>query len=114
MPNDKLARCKGLNFRQGQTYIGGESLPASAHHYSGTGFYTTIGELPGIKGIYNDAQREIFDIYHVAAHFGSSLVNMLRRCQTGVLSLYVSWVILGLVIILMYLIIPSSGYTHRV
>jgi len=100
---------KGFSVRRSGTYIGGEVLPPEAHHYSGTGFYATVRELPGIKGIYNDAEGQAYDVYHIFGRLGGALVGILRRCQTGVLSLYVSWVGLGLVFILLYLLVISPG-----
>jgi len=99
----------GFRIRRARTYIGGEKLAQKSAHYSGTGFYGTVRELPGLKAVYHDAEREAFDVYHIAARFGGSLVELLRRCQTGVLMLYVSWVGLGLLIILGYLLLLSGG-----
>ena len=93
----------GFKVRRTGTYIGGERMPEEFGHYSGTNFYDTINRLPGIKGVYQDAERQAFDIYHIGGRFGGVIVETLRRCQTGRLSLYVSWVVLGLVIIVIYL-----------
>jgi len=100
---------KGFRVRRARTYVGGEILSPDAYHYSGTGFYDTVRQLPGIKGAYHDAEGEAFDVYHIGERFGNSVVQLLRRCQTGVLSLYVSWVGLGLVIILIYLLVMGPG-----
>ena len=99
----------GLRVRRARSYIGGEKISERSAHYSGTGFYGTVRALPGIKSVYNDAEGEAFDVYHIGGRFGGSLVGWLRRCQTGVLSLYVSWVVLGLIIILVYLLAPGVG-----
>ena len=67
-------------------------------------FFDTVRNLAGIKTVYDDAEHSAFDIYNIGARFGNTFVQMLRRCQTGVLPLYVSWVVLGLVVILVYLL----------
>jgi len=87
----------GFRVRQTRTYVGGEVLPASTGHYSGTGFYNSI------------RQRESFDLYRLTGRLGGSLVDTLRRCQTGVLPLYISWVLLGLVVIVVYLVGRPPG-----
>ena len=43
----------------------------------------------------------------ISGRLGNSLVEALRRSQTGVLSLYISWVVLGLIIIVVYLVMRS-------
>ncbi|MBN2375893.1 MAG: hypothetical protein JXD22_05815 [Sedimentisphaerales bacterium] len=95
---------RGFNFRRANLYIGGEKITPEAAHYSGTGFYSTVRSLPGIKSVYKDAERDSYDIYHIGGRIGGSIVQVLRNCQTGVLSLYLSWLVLGLVIILICLI----------
>jgi len=98
---------RGFNIRRTNTYIGGEQLPPQTGHYSGTGFYNSIRSLPGVRAIFNDAEKESFDMYRISGRLGNSLVEVLRRSQTGVLSLYLSWVVLGLVIIVVYLVMRS-------
>ena len=98
---------RGFNIRRTNTYIGGEQLPPLAGHYSGTGFYNSIRSLPGIRAIFNDAEKESFDMYRISGRLGNSLVEALRRSQTGVLSMYISWVVLGLVVIVVYLVMRS-------
>ena len=94
---------RGFNFRRSNLYIGGEKVTPEAAHYSGTGFYSTVRSMPGVKSVYKDAERASYDIYHIGDRIGGSIIQILRRCQTGVLSLYLSWLVLGLVIILICL-----------
>ena len=100
---------RGFRIRRTRVYIGAEKLSADSAHYSGTGFYDTVRRLPGIRAVYGDAEREAFDVYHICQRLGGSLVAVLRRCQTGVLPLYVSWVVLGLVVIVLYLFGAAAG-----
>lgn len=99
----------GFKVRRTRNYIGGEKLTPQTGHYSGTAFYTTIRLLPGIRAIFRDAEKESFDVYRISGRFGGSLVEVLRRCQTGSLPLYISWVVLGLVLIVIYMIGKSTG-----
>jgi NADH:ubiquinone oxidoreductase subunit 5 (subunit L)/multisubunit Na+/H+ antiporter MnhA subunit len=94
----------GFKVRQARIYIGGEKLPPQAGHYSGTTFYNTVRAMPFIRAVFRDAEKESFDVYRFSGRFGGSLVNVLRSCQTGVLPLYISWVVLGLVLIVVYII----------
>ncbi|MCP4711642.1 MAG: hypothetical protein GY869_23740, partial [Planctomycetes bacterium] len=100
---------KGFKFRQDRIYLGGEKISPETFHYSGTGFYDTVRQLPGFKGAMSDAEDKVFDVYSIAGKLGGVFVEGLRRCQTGVLSLYVSWVVLGLVIIIIYLLRLGTG-----
>ncbi|MCK5271870.1 MAG: hypothetical protein KAJ52_04810 [Sedimentisphaerales bacterium] len=95
---------KGFQVRRTRTYIGGEKIEPGNFHYSGTNFYTTVRELWGIRQIYQAAEHYIFDLYHFVGRVGGILVESLRLIHTGVLSLYVSWVVIGLIIILIVLL----------
>ncbi len=100
---------KGLKFREDRIYLGGEKINPEKFHYSGTGFYDSVRQLPGFKGAFSDAEKKVFDVYTIFGSLGGVFVDGLRRCQTGVLSLYVSWVVLGLVIIIIYLLRLGTG-----
>jgi len=100
---------RGFQIRRTRSYIGGEKLDPQAYHYNGTGFYNTVRELSGVRQFYQFAGQKAFDLYHVGGRLGGAVVGGLRRCQTGVISLYVSWVVLGLIIILIILLGDSGG-----
>jgi len=100
---------RGFKIRRTRTYIGGERLPQESFHYSGTGFYATVRNLPGLKGFYQAASQQLFDLYKILGFFGSGLLERFRLLHSGALTLYVSWVVLGLLIILMFLIGPRVG-----
>ena len=90
--------------RRTRTFVGGEVLPSELTRVSGTGFYGTIRELPIVGGIYADAERMAFDIYRLGGRFGGTLVDTLRSFHTGVLPLYVSWCLLGLMVLIAFLV----------
>ena len=94
-----------LKVRRTRPFIAGEvDLPDT--QVSGTGFYLTVRELPGIRAFYGDAERQAFDVYRVAGQVGSAVVAALRKLHTGVLEVYVTWVVVGvgLVMALLFLL----------
>ena len=74
---------------------------------SGTGFYQTVRNLPGIRGIYGDAEKEAFDVYRLTGEIGRRVVDVLRSLHTGVLEVYVTWVVVGVaaVVALLFLLL---------
>ena len=101
--NGKLRKCP--------TYIGGERLdearipgvPEGAERHvevTGVDFYKTVEELPLLKPLYQIAQKKIIDIYETGGKATGSLVNLLRGAHTGLLPLYLTWFVLGLLAIL--------------
>ena len=85
-------------------FVGGELLPSEPHRVSGTGFYDTVRRLPILRGMYRDAEGQAYDIYRLGGRFGGSLVRVLRSFHSGVLPLYVSWCLLGLMILIAFLV----------
>lgn len=94
----------GLRIRRSAPYMCGETLPSEPHRMGGSGFYTTVRELPGVKGAYADAERKAFDAYRIGGGLGGSLVQALRNMHTGVLPLYVSWCLVGLIVLMAFLV----------
>lgn len=73
----------------------------------GTHFYKTItDELgAGVKAAFRDGDRGAFDIYRISGSMGDRLVQLMRRLHDGVLSTYLSWVIIGLAVLAFILIL---------
>ena len=94
----------GFKVRKTRTFVGGERLPSEATRVSGTGFYGTIRRLPIVGGFYREGERKAFDIYRLGARYGGSLVQALRGFHSGLLPLYVSWCLLGLMALLAFLV----------
>ncbi len=91
---------RALKIRRVRPFLGGEvDLPAPTR-VSGTGFYLTVRDLPGIRGFYADAERQAFDVYRLAGQLGSVAVTALRKLHTGVLEVYVTWVVVGVATII--------------
>jgi NADH:ubiquinone oxidoreductase subunit 5 (subunit L)/multisubunit Na+/H+ antiporter MnhA subunit len=85
--------------REEQPYLGGEVMPPETSP-SGTDFYQTVKDLPALKPLYRLAENKAFDVYDqgVKATFG--LTGLLRRMHTGALPMYLSWCLVGLLILL--------------
>jgi formate hydrogenlyase subunit 3/multisubunit Na+/H+ antiporter MnhD subunit len=95
---------RASNVRVTNTFIGGEVLPNTAPlKLAATSYYRTLEELPGVGGALRDGAQSAYDVYRLGGAAGSSLVEVLKRQHTGVLSLYVSWCLIGAVIIIAYL-----------
>ncbi len=84
--------------RTGRIFIGGEKPPASldAMHVTGTGFYNTIREQKGLRGLFANAEDRVFDVYEVGGRIGNVFVQGLRNLHNGVLSTYLAWAVIGL------------------
>jgi len=61
---------KGLRVRRARMFVGGELVPSEPYRVSGTGFYNTVRRLPIIRGMYQDAEHEAYDIYRLGGRFG--------------------------------------------
>jgi len=88
-----------------ETFVGGErpaALPSLK--VPATGFYGTIEALPGLHAALRDGGHGAFDVYRMGARYGGTLVQRLRDMHTGVLSLYVSWCVIGVVVVVIYLL----------
>lgn len=86
--------------REARAFIGGEVLDTDQTRVEGTGFYETIRNLSGFRGIYNDADKGVFDPYFLGGKLGAKLVRALQDLHDGVLSSYLSWSLIGLGILL--------------
>jgi len=95
---------KGLKVRTVRNFVAGEILPESTVRFSGTSFYETIRDLPGFNTLFKDGESGAYDVYRLGGRYGHTLVEALRRMHTGVLLVYVSWCVIGLILILGYLL----------
>jgi len=95
---------RGMKIRVVSTFVGGEDASSDAQwHVSGTHCYETIRRLPVLRGIFGDASAGVFDVYRLSGHYGHTLVERLRAWHTGVLAVYASWVLVGLMILVLVL-----------
>ncbi len=66
----------------------------------GTGFYKTVSSMDGLRGLYKGQEKGYFDLYDQGGRLGLALTGFLRWLHSGVLPMYLTWVTLGLLIVL--------------
>ena len=74
-----------------------------------TGFYATIAEMPVIGPLLAGGEQGAMDVYHWSGRHGNTFVQMLRSWHTGLISLYVTWCLLGLTATLLYLLLAGRS-----
>ncbi len=79
-------------------WIGGNIMDNEEIRVPGTHFYKTVtDELnPVVKGAFRDGEIGAMDVYNLSRYIGGSLVQFLRGLHNGILSMYLSWVVIGL------------------
>ncbi|MBN1309200.1 MAG: hypothetical protein JXA18_14850 [Chitinispirillaceae bacterium] len=94
-----------------RTYIGGEYLDevyisgsekstARDVEVTGVDFYQTIRDMTPFKQIYTMAQWKLFDLYEVGTHVSFFISKIFQFFHTGVLRQYISWYVIGMIILL--------------
>ena len=66
----------------------------------GTGFYKTVSDMGGLKQLYSSQEKGYFDPYDQSGKVGLALTGFLRWLHSGILPMYLTWVTLGLLVIL--------------
>jgi formate hydrogenlyase subunit 3/multisubunit Na+/H+ antiporter MnhD subunit len=66
----------------------------------GTGFYKTVSSMKLLKPLYTGQEKGRFDLYDQSGKCGMGLTNFLRWLHSGILPMYLTWVTLGLLVIL--------------
>ena len=87
------------NIRFDNIYLGGMSA-WERFRVSGTAFYNEIRSMRPLKGIYSAAEKKVFDVYDVSSKGSAGLAKVLQQAHPGLLSLYVFFIVLGVVIFL--------------
>jgi formate hydrogenlyase subunit 3/multisubunit Na+/H+ antiporter MnhD subunit len=82
------------------TWNCGEKRQSEEMIIPGTHFYKTVSELGGLKQLYTGQEKRWFDLYDQLGRVGLALTRFLRMLHSGILSSYMTWVTLGLVIVL--------------
>ena len=83
-----------------RTWTCGEIMDNDEMRVSGTHFYKTISEMGGLKQLYEQQEKKWFDLYDLGGKLGLGFSSFLRWLHSGLLPMYLTWVILGLLIIL--------------
>ena len=82
------------------TWTCGEVQSNEDMRISGTHFYKTVSSMGGLKQLYTGQEKGYFDLYNQGGRCGLSLTGFLRWLHSGVLPMYLTWVTLGLLIVL--------------
>jgi len=95
---------KVLDYREQPIYTGGERLKLEDRRFPGTALYLTILELPLIGQYLKDRDKGNYDGYNIVKFIGwEVIVKKLKNMHNGILSTYLSWCILGFMIIMFVL-----------
>lgn len=86
--------------RQVPTWTCGEVQTDEQMTIPGTHFYKTVSSMGGFKQLYKGQEKGYFDTYNQGGRVGLALTEFLRWLHSGVLPMYLTWVTLGLLIIL--------------
>ena len=82
------------------TWICGEVQENDQIIVPGTHFYKTVSSMSGLKSLYSGQAKGMFDCYGQSGRVGLALTGFLRWLHCGILPVYLTWVTLGLLIIL--------------
>jgi len=66
----------------------------------GTHFYKTVSSMGGLKQLYTGQEKGYFDPYNQSGRLGLALTEFLRWLHSGLLPMYLTWVMFGLLVIL--------------
>jgi formate hydrogenlyase subunit 3/multisubunit Na+/H+ antiporter MnhD subunit len=92
----KLSR----NVRIVPTWTCGEVQNNEDMRIPGTHFYKTVSRMVGLKQLYTAQEKGYFDAYDQGGRCGLILTGFLRWLHSGVLPMYLTWVTLGLLIVI--------------
>jgi len=88
------------NLRTVPTWTCGEVQNNEDMRIPGTHFYKTVSRMGGLKQLYTGQEKGYFDPYNQGGRCGLGLTDFLRWLHSGVLPMYLTWVVLGLLIII--------------
>jgi formate hydrogenlyase subunit 3/multisubunit Na+/H+ antiporter MnhD subunit len=81
------------------SFVGGEIIEPSLTKVSGTEFYNTVKDIKPLKFIFDLAAKGMFDIYNLSVSFSLGLFSILSDLYDGFLGHYISWMLLGGILI---------------
>ncbi|MFH1784595.1 MAG: proton-conducting transporter membrane subunit [bacterium] len=91
--------------RRTEIFVGGESVKANPDmRLSGTEFYNTVKEMGFLGTMYRLAAKKAFDIYSIGGRIISGCNRLLGGLHNGVLPTYLSWCLLGMIILFFLLL----------
>ncbi len=86
--------------REVPTWTCGEVQPNDQMIIPGTHFYKTVSSLNGLRQMYTGQEAGHFDLYNQSGKVGFVVTGMLRWLHSGVLPTYLTWVTIGLLLVL--------------
>jgi formate hydrogenlyase subunit 3/multisubunit Na+/H+ antiporter MnhD subunit len=102
---------RGAKIRVVRPFLAGE-VPApddGRFRIPGTHFYETVSKLPLVGTLLKHGEGGAMDAYHWSGRHGKTFVELLRRQHTGLISLYVAWVVMGVGATLIYLLLSARS-----
>ena len=90
--------------RRTSIFVGGEVHDSEEIRVPATEFYETIRTAGPLEALYKDAAEGAYDLYVLASRYGSNIVGILRGLHNGVLSSYLAFCVVGLLILMFVLL----------
>lgn len=94
-------RLKGV--RTDSMYVGGELLEADTR-VTGTDFYNTVSDMGFFSSVYKWAEKKAFDTYDIGQNISFYFIRGFRAIHTGILPQYLTWMLAGLLILVVILL----------
>jgi len=95
--NIKKVRTTGI-------FAGGEDIEAMPD-FTAVDYHKTISEFKIFAAFYRGAEKKLFDLYDNLKRIILGLNKFFSKCHSGELPLYITWVFLGMIIIIAILIL---------
>lgn len=89
--------------REVPTWTCGEIQPNDTMIIPGTHFYKTVSSMNGLHQMYDGQERGYFDAYNQSGRAGLAVTGLLRWLHSGILPVYLTWVTVGLLLVLFVL-----------
>jgi hypothetical protein len=89
--------------RTSATYIGGEVIGEEVR-VTGVDFYETVESMGFFSTIYRWATNKAFDAYDLGQRISFYFIKGLRAIHSGVLPEYLTWVLAGLLVLIVILL----------
>ncbi|HEV58773.1 MAG TPA: hypothetical protein ENN87_14965 [Phycisphaerales bacterium] len=95
-----LVAMRSRTVRSVPTWSCGEVPPNDRMIVPGTHFYKTVSSLQPLRCLYRLQEKGWFDVYAYGGTVGQAISRFLRWMHSGVLNTYLTWVVVGLLVVL--------------
>jgi formate hydrogenlyase subunit 3/multisubunit Na+/H+ antiporter MnhD subunit len=96
-----LGRPRGV--REDAPFMGGEFI-SEEDRVTGVDFYQNIKDMEPLKTVYHKAEMKIFDIYEQGKNLVLFLSGKIKEIHSGVLTVYISWILMGFIILILVMV----------